>query len=155
LKVALKRFLVHEWERARAEKRGAGRSCLSFDTALAEERFQADGEKVLGPDQVYDRRWAFTLLAEVTHRMDGEYSAAGKSAELRTLKPYLASERGSIPYGEIAAALQSSEGAARVAVHRMRKTFRSLFREMIAETVSDPKEVDAELRYVISVLSQA
>jgi len=155
LKMALKRFLAHEWERGRAEKRGGGRACLSFDTAMAEQRFQAEGGDRLGPDQIYDRRWALTLLGEVTARLEREYTAARKASELQQLKPYLTAERGSIPYAELALELQTSEGAARVAVHRLRKRFRELFREVIAETVSGTEEVEEELRHVIGVLSRA
>ena len=153
LKMALKRFLVHEWERVRAEKRGGGQACLRFDTQMAEQRFQAEGVDTLEPDQIYDRRWAFTLLGEAMARLEREYTAAGKVIELEQLRPYLTAERGGIPYAEIAFALQTSEGAARVAVHRLRKRFRELFREVIAETVSEAAEVEEELRHVINVLS--
>jgi len=154
LKMAIKRFLVHEWDRVRAEKRGGGQAFLSLDTQMAEQRFQAERVDSLEPDQVYDRRWAFTLLGEATARLEREYRAVGKAAELEQLKPYLTSERGGIPYAEIAIALQSSEAAARVAVHRLRKRFRELFRQLIAETVSKSEEVEEELRYVINVLSR-
>jgi len=154
LKMALKRFLAREWERGQAEKRGGGRACLSFDTALAEQRFQAEAADSLEPDQIYDRRWALTLLGEATARLEREYTAARKAGELQHLKPYLTAERGGIPYTELALALQTSEGAARVAVHRLRKRFRELFREVIAETVSGAEEAEEELRHVIGVLSR-
>jgi RNA polymerase sigma-70 factor (ECF subfamily) len=152
LKVALKRFLVHEWERARAEKRGGGQSVLSLDTDLAERRFQTQALHTLGPDQIYDRQWAVTLLAETGNRLEGEYSGAGKEEELTVLKPFLTAERGQIPYAQIASTLKMTEGAARVATHRLRKRFRELFHEVIAETVSEPAEVQAELRHVIAAL---
>jgi RNA polymerase sigma-70 factor (ECF subfamily) len=155
LKMALKRFLAHEWQRSRAEKRGGGQPALSFDTALAEQRLQADRTDTPGPDQIYDRGWALTLLGEVMGRLEREYSAAGRAGDLQRLKPYLTAERGGIPYAEIARSLQSTEGAARVAVHRLRRRFRDLFREAVAQTVSGRGEVDAELRHIIGVLSRA
>ncbi len=154
LKMALKRFLAHEWERGRAEKRGGGRACLSFDTGMAEQRLQAEGGDALGPDQIYDRRWALTLLGEVMARLEREYTAARKVSELKRLEPYLTAERGTIPYAEIALGLQTSEGAVRVAAHRLRKRFRELFREVIAETVSGAEEAEEELRHIIGVLSR-
>ena len=153
LKVALKRFLVHEWQRGKAAKRGGGEPALSFDTGLAEQRFLAQPMHTLAPDLIYDRQWAFTLLGEATSRLEREYAAAGKTNDLKELKPYLTEERGHIPYPQIAAALKTTEGAARVAVHRLRKRFRELFREIVAETVSEPGEVDEELRHVIEALS--
>ena len=154
LKTAIKRFLVHEWERGTAEKRGGGQVPLRFDTAMAEQRFQAETTNMLGPDQLYDRQWAFTLLEQVATRLEREYAEAGKAFDLKELKPYLTEERGRIPYARIASALRTSEGAARVAVHRLRKRFRELFREVIAETVSEPAEVEEEMRHVIGVLSR-
>jgi RNA polymerase sigma-70 factor (ECF subfamily) len=155
LKMALKRFLIHEWERGRAEKRGGGQVSFSFNTATAEQRFQAQRADTLGPDQIYDRHWAFTLLGEATTRLEREYIGAGKSSDLQELKPYLTEERGNIPYAQIASALHTTEGAARVALHRLRKRFRELFGEVIAETVSEPAEVEEELRHVIAVLSRS
>jgi RNA polymerase sigma-70 factor (ECF subfamily) len=154
LKMALKRFLVHEWERGKAEKRGGGQPSLSFDTAMAEQRFQAETTNLLGPDQLYDRQWAFTLLEQVNAKLEREYKEAGKAQDLKALKPYLTEERGRIPYSQIASALQITQGASRVAVHRLRRRFRELFREVLAETVSEPAEVDEELRHVIGVLSR-
>lgn len=154
LRMALKRFLVHEWERLRAQKRGGGQAHLPFDTVMAEQRFQEDNAHNLSPDVSYDRRWALTLLGEAMARAQREYEACGKTEELAELKPYLTAERGEIPYEKIAGALGVSEGAARVAVHRLRKRFRELFREVIADTVSAPEEVHPELKHVIEVLSR-
>lgn len=154
LKMAMKRFLSHERERNQAAKRGGGQVHLSFDTDTAEQRFQAERSDSLGADELYDRRWALTLLSEATTRLSAEYAAAGKSAELAGLKPYLTVERGSIPYAQVAADLKTTEGAARVAVHRLRKRFRTVFRQLIGETVSEGDEVDEEMRHIIRVLSQ-
>jgi RNA polymerase sigma-70 factor (ECF subfamily) len=153
LKMALKRFLVHEWDKVRAEKRGGGLIGLSFDTTLAEQFFQNERAGTHDPDQIYDRRWALTLLGEATARLEREYADAGKESELRQLRPYLTAERGSIPYESAASALQTSEGAARVALHRLRRRFRDVFREVVAETVSEIEDLDQEVRYVLEVLS--
>ncbi len=154
LRMAVRRFLIHEWQRARAEKRGGGRAPLSLDSVLAEHRFQAEAAGSLGPDELYDRRWALTLLAEASARLEREYAQAGKLNELNLLKPHLTADRGQIPYTEIALALQATPGAAQVAVHRLRKRFRDLFRETVAETVATPEEMEEELRYVLSVLAR-
>jgi len=154
LRMALKRFLAVEWERRHAQKRGGGQTHLPFDTAVAEQRFQEERADCLAPDQIYDRHWALTLLGEASARLERDYAQAGKAVELRHLQPHLTASRGEIPYAEIATALQTTEGAARVAVHRLRKRFRELFREVLADTVSAPEEVDGELRYVLEVLSR-
>jgi len=155
LRVALRRFLANQWDRVRARKRGGGQAPFPLDGALAEQRYGQEQASVLGPDRIYERRWAMTLLEQTTNRLRADYAAAGKTAEFDHLKVFLTAERGAIPYGEVAAALKSTEGAARVAVHRLRKRFREVFRAAVADTVSEPGEVDDELRHVVAVLSEA
>ncbi|MCC6353309.1 MAG: sigma-70 family RNA polymerase sigma factor [Verrucomicrobiae bacterium] len=156
LLVALKRFLANEWDRARRLKRGGGLAPLPLDTAVAERRYQAEPPADLLPaDRVFERRWAMTLLEETLDRLRAEYASAGKETEFESLKECLTAARGEIPYGPLATGLGLSEGATRVAVHRLRKRFRETFRAAVADTVSDPAEVDDELRYVAAVLSRA
>jgi RNA polymerase sigma factor (sigma-70 family) len=154
LSVALKRFLANEWDRGRAQKRGGGVPLVSFDAGLAEQRYQQEGADALSPDRIYERQWAMTLLEQALTRLRAEYAAAGKEAEFEQLKVVLTAERGAIPYATLAAALGISEGATRVAVHRLRKRFRELFRATIADTVDDAAEVEDELRYVARVLGE-
>jgi RNA polymerase sigma-70 factor (ECF subfamily) len=156
LLVALKRFLANEWDRARRLKRGGGLTPLPLDTAIAERRYQVEPPADLLPaDRVFERRWAMTLLEGTLDRLRAEYAAAGKEPEFESLKECLTAVRGEIPYGPLAAGLGLSEGATRVAVHRLRKRFRETFRAAVADTVSDPAEVDDELRHVAAVLSRA
>jgi RNA polymerase sigma-70 factor (ECF subfamily) len=153
LLATMKRFLTNEWHRDMAQKRGAGKQPLALDTAEAEHRFAA--EPPLAPDELFERRWAMTLLDESLERLQREFARTGRAHEFDSLKEWLTAERGGIPYGQVAAALGASDGAARVAVHRMRKRFRELFRQTIAETVDANDDVDAEMRYVVEVLGRA
>jgi RNA polymerase sigma-70 factor (ECF subfamily) len=154
LRVALRRFLANEWDRARRLKRGGGRAALPLDTAMAEDRYRAEPGGGLPPDRLYERRWAMTLLDQTLGRLRAEHTAAGKAAEFEQLKGVLMAERGAINYGALAAALGLSKGAARVAAHRLRKRFRELFRAAVADTVSGPGEVESELRYLVGMLAQ-
>jgi RNA polymerase sigma-70 factor (ECF subfamily) len=151
--VSLKRFLMNEWHRDMAQKRGGGNLPLSLDAEAAEHRFAA--EPPLAPDELYERRWAMTLLEESLERLQREFTRSGREREFNALKEWLTAERGSIPYGHIATTLRTTEGAARVAVHRMRKQFRQSFRQTIAETVDRDDDVDAEMRHLVAVLSRA
>ena len=153
LLVTMKRFLANEWHRGMAQKRGAGKLALSLDTEAAEHRFAA--EPSLTPDELYERRWAMTLLDESLERLQKEFTRMGREQEFVCLKEWLTAERGGIPYAQIATALGTTDGAARVAVHRMRKQFRHLFRQTIAETVDAAGDVDAEMRHLVAVLSRA
>jgi RNA polymerase sigma factor (sigma-70 family) len=153
LLVALKRFLANEWDRVRAQKRGGGQALLSLDTSAAETHYQMEPAAEANPDRVYDRRWAMTLLDQTMARLRGEFAEAGKAKEFQQLKVCLTAERTAISYPEIAAALGTNEGAARVAVHRLRKRFREIFRDEIAHTVSSQSQIEEEVRYLIEVLA--
>ncbi|MES2571921.1 MAG: sigma-70 family RNA polymerase sigma factor [Verrucomicrobiota bacterium] len=149
---ALRRFLANEWDRARAGKRGSGKIVLSLDADAAEARYRAEPSTAAPADQIYERRWALTLLDQTMSRLRAEYERNGQMEAFEQLKEYLTAERNAIPYDEVAGSLGTSEGAARVAVHRLRKRFREVFRETIADTVAQPAEVDEEVRYIVSVL---
>lgn len=153
LLVALKRFLANEWDRLRAQKRGGGRPLASLDE-IAEQRYRFEPAETLTPDKIYERRWALTLLDQAFGRLQEEFGAAGKAKEFEYLKTFLTAERGEIPFSEVAARMQTSEGAARLAVHRLRKRFREALRTEIAHTVSNPEELDEELRHMFTVLSR-
>jgi RNA polymerase sigma factor (sigma-70 family) len=153
LLVALQRFLANEWDRARALKRGGGRTHVPLDAAEAESRYQTEPADSMTPERIFERRWAVTVLEQTLVRLRAEYERLQRLPEFERLKEFLTAERGTIPYGEVAAALGVSAGAARAAVHRLRKRFRELFREQIAQTVSNPDDLEDELRYVVAALS--
>ena len=150
--VAMKRFVANEWDKSRAARRGGGQPLHSLDTDCAEARYLA--EPSLPADHLYDRRWAMILLEQALACLRAEYEAGGRTGEFSRLKQYLTVDRGAIPYTAIAREAGSTEGAARVAVHRLRKRFREIFRAAIAETVEQPGDIEAEVRYVAEVLGR-
>ena len=152
LMVALKRYLANEWHRGRAAKRGGGLEPVPLDTKLAERLYGESGAHSLTPEQLFDKRWALTLIETALARMEQEYREAGRGGEFEVLKPCLTAGRGEIDYHTLAEALGLGEGAARVAVHRIRKRYRSLFREEIARTVRDEDEVEEEMRALMQAL---
>ncbi len=154
LLMAMKRFLMNEWKQAHAQKRGGGCVTLSLDDGqTAETRYLMETGGSLSAEKLYDRRWAVTLLDRVLERLGREFAAGGKGAVFEQLKGYLMAEKGGVPYAEAAAALGMSEGALKVAVHRLRLRFRELFREEVAHTVSFPSEVDEEIRFLLEAFS--
>ncbi len=152
LRVCLKRFLANEWDRQRAAKRGGGEHPTSLDAAVAEQRYATELTTGVPPDRLYERQWAMALLEQAMARLRAEYTDTARVAEFEQLKSALTAERGTIPYAELAAALNTTEGAARVAVHRLRKRYRELFRAAVADTVSEPGDVDDEVRHIATVL---
>jgi len=151
--VALKNFMAKEWRRAAAQKRGGGQALVQMDTAFAEGRFAAD-TNTLAPDEAYDRQWALTLLDLTVNRLRDEFAAAGKRADFETLKNSLLGDRNSMDYAGIAKQLGLSEGSARVAVHRLRKRFREIYREEISQTLAEGADLETELRHLAATLSR-
>jgi len=154
LLVALKRFLANEWDRLRAQKRGGGQIHIPLDTDLAERRYQVEPAASVPADLVYERRWALTLLEQTMSRLRQEFAAADKSDEFEQFKVCLAADRGALAYADLAASAGLTEGAVRVAVHRLRRRFREVFREEIAHTVSGPDEIEAEVHHLLTALSE-
>src|SRR5690349_2419673 len=129
LLASLKHFLANEWDRATRQKRGGNTPHLSLDWQDANTKYQLDPADHLSPDKLFDRAWAVTLLDRVLNRLREENVRDGKAAEFEILKPFLTAGAGAIPYQNVAAALSSNEGAARVAVHRLRRRYRDLLRD--------------------------
>jgi RNA polymerase sigma-70 factor (ECF subfamily) len=152
LLMAFQRFLANEWDRARAQKRGGGRAVLPLDAETAERRYQIEPVDELSADRIFERRWALTLIDETMARLRQEFVAADRTGEFERLKSFLTADRDTIPYAELAVTLGQPEGALRVAVHRLRRRFRELFRLEIAQTVASPAEIDSELRHLLAAL---
>lgn len=153
LLAALKHFLANEGDRARAHKRGGRCKFISLDERAAERRYALEPREDLSADKIYERRWALTLLDQVLSRLKGEFADAGKAEQFERLKIFLSVGRSAAPYSAVAAQLRTTEEAVKVAVHRLRKRYRELLREEIAQTVAGRDEIEEEIRHIIAVLS--
>ncbi len=152
--VLIKRFTANEWDRQNRLRRGGGVASIPFDTRIAEERFAAEPEIACTADAAYDRRWALALLDQTMQRLAAEYQASGRSRDFEALKVHLAADGASLGYEEIARSLGVNPGAARTAVHRLRKRFREIFRDEIAQTLAADTDIDAEVRHLVDVLAR-
>jgi len=153
LLASLKHFLANEWDRERAMKRGGGKRLIPLDDDSAESRYKLEPRDDLSADKIYERRWALTLLDQVLSNLRAEFQADGKLKEFEVLKQYLSAGRTSVSYAHAAEKLGMTEGAVKVAVHRLRKRYRELLRAEIAQTVATASEIDAEIRYLFAALS--
>jgi RNA polymerase sigma factor (sigma-70 family) len=154
LMVTLKKYMAKEWRRACAEKRGGGKPHIPMDTAFAESRYAADPGGELRPDELFDQQWALTLIDLTIQRLHQEFEAGGKENDFEALKSCLMAEHGRLDYRGVAARLGCSEGTARVAVHRLRKRFREIYREEISQTLADREDVETELRHLAAALAK-
>lgn len=148
LLTALKNYAANEWDRRTAQKRGGPTPPLSLDFENAEGRYTIEPADERTPEQEYDRGWATAQLEQVLARMRAE---AGESDErFALLQGFLTGEGEGIPYRDVAERLDMSEGAVKVAVHRLRQRFGAVLREEVARTLADPGDVDDELRHLFA-----
>jgi RNA polymerase sigma-70 factor (ECF subfamily) len=150
---SVRHFLSNERDRAQALKRGGLRPPISLDVETAEGIYQIEPRDDLTPEKLFDRQWALTLLQRVLVHLRDEHAAAGRVELFDRLQGFLTGDRESVPYGDVALALGTTEGAVKVAVHRLRRRFRDRLVEEIAETVSDPADIDREIEYLLKAVS--
>ncbi|HUS35309.1 MAG TPA: sigma-70 family RNA polymerase sigma factor [Verrucomicrobiae bacterium] len=152
LLVSLKNFIENESRRDRAQKRGGGRFIISWEDLPPGAREIAAPDEQLSPEKLYDREWALTLVSRVLKQLQKECEAARKSELFERLKGGLTGQTGEQSYKQIAAELKMSEGSVKVSAHRLRRRFGELLREQVERTVSDPAQVEDELREILSAL---
>ncbi len=151
LRASVGHFLANEWDRERALKRGGGRAPLSLDVAEAEKRWSREPVDHLTPETIFERQWAAAMLARCLVRLRAENDDSESRGRFEKLKPHLVGSD-SAGYEELARELGTSEAAARVAVHRLRKRFCAVLREEVARTVANPSDVDAEIRWLLTTV---
>ena len=148
---SLKNFLINEWEKSRASKRGGTCVTFSLNEEKADVRYLAEIADGLTPEQIYEKRWAVTLLERVLESLRQEYKE-DKAALFETLKPYICGDTVPAGYDEIARRLGMKAGAVRAAMHRLRQGYRRLLRDEVSRTVATSADIDEELRHLIRAL---
>jgi RNA polymerase sigma-70 factor (ECF subfamily) len=154
LLTSVKHFLANEWDRAQALKRGGGQPTVSIDLVEAEQWCAPAAMVEANPENLFERRWALSLLERVLERLRSEFARTGKTDLFDRISVFLNVDSGEARYNEVAGQLGLSPGALRMAVHRMRRKYRQLLRSEIAETVSTPDQTDDEIRFLMATLSE-
>jgi RNA polymerase sigma-70 factor (ECF subfamily) len=153
LLACLKNFLADEWDRVKAEKRGGDKKVLSLDFDAAASRYNQAPVHGLSPEKLFERSWALTVLTSAMDRLKAESTASDKQQLFNRLKVYLTAEKDAGSYRDVAAKLNMTEGAVKVAVHRLRRRYRELVRDEIAQTVTNEAQVDEEIRDLFAALA--
>ena len=150
LLAAANHFLSNYLDAANAQKRGGGRQLLSLEDESMSRVLSCEPSNASTPEALFEYHWALALLDRALERLRAGYAPA----DFLRLKPFILGEAA---HGQLAATAQqlgTSEGALKVAVHRIRKRYREALRSEISETVSEPGQVDEEIRYLMEVLSR-
>jgi RNA polymerase sigma-70 factor (ECF subfamily) len=146
-------FLCDEVDRQRSLKRGGRHAHLPFEVRDGEEIYRRERSHNETPERIFERRWALALLDRVLARLGEEFAERGKRAHFERLRVYLLGQSRDVPYAELARELETTEGALKVAAHRLRTRYRDLLRAEIAETVAGSAHIDGEIRYLVAVLA--
>jgi RNA polymerase sigma factor (sigma-70 family) len=149
---SLKHFLTDERNRAMAIKRGKGQRLIPLDAVNERERIGFERSETLAADQIYERRWALSVLDQVLARLGDEYRSAGSMRLFDELQKSLTDEPDRPTPADTAREFRMTESAVRQASYRLRQRYRQLLREEIAHTVMLPGEIEDELRHLIAVL---
>ena len=147
---ALKHFLANDFHRANAQKRGGGQRLVEWDALEPEARYALEPAEQTDADSLFDRRWALDVLDRAMKRLRAEFAAKRDEETFEALKGTLTGEE--VPREELAKKLGMTEGALKVAVHRLRQRYREVLRAEIAETVNSPDEIEDEMRHLVAVL---
>jgi RNA polymerase sigma-70 factor (ECF subfamily) len=153
LLASLEHFLAKEWTRANRLKRGGGQTIIAWDGCDPEERYRLEPADNWSAERIYERRWAITVLEQAMTALAAEYTASGKQSLFENLKPFISGSDDDMSYPELSSRLQMSEGAVRVAVHRLRQRYGESVRTEIARIVNRPEDIEEELRHLFTALS--
>jgi RNA polymerase sigma-70 factor (ECF subfamily) len=146
---SVQHFLSNERDWARAVKR-----CLDEVFETGERRYNREPRSELTPEKIFEKHWATTLLDRTFLRLNSDAVKAGTANQFDCLKGFLTGEESGIPYSQLAANMGTTEGALKVAIHRLRRRFREVLHEEISHTVSHPDQIRDEIRFLTAVVSQ-
>jgi RNA polymerase sigma factor (sigma-70 family) len=152
LLTACKRFLANEWHKEKAQKRGGGLRVLSLDFDAAAKRYSIEPSDSLTAEVLFEQQWAISLIDSVLARLRQEYVDRGCEEQFDHLKAFLSGMK-TTSYAAVAETMETTQGAAKVAVHRLRTRYREMMRSEIAQTVDSPDEIEDEIRRLFEVMS--
>jgi RNA polymerase sigma factor (sigma-70 family) len=154
---ALQDFLGHAVEKLQARKRGGGVKFVSWDDWIAEAPSQLSiSPQALNswsPERLYDLRWAATVVEQALRRLREECQSKRRLRLFETLSLYLATDRTDVSYQNLATMLGIAESAVKKQLHNLRRRYRWLLWDEVAQTVQDPNDVEGEIRHLCATLA--
>ena len=148
---AVKHFLNNQRRKAQRQKRGGGKSHERLTQLDHEPAATTDS---LTDESTFDYEWALHLIGSVLSQVETDYQQRQQTAQFEVLKPWLIGQPETLTQSDAARQLSMSEGAVKVAIHRLRHRFRDRTKTAIAQTLGPEETVESELNYLLQVLSQ-
>jgi len=154
LLASLKNYLSNGYQRENAIKRGGKIEFVSVDFSDGEDRYSREPADLLTAEKIFDANWAVTLLRQAIEQLKAEYSAQGKGIIFGTLRPFLdlSAVADAPSYELVAKELKVSGAGVKTLIHRFRKRYSEILRAAVAQTVTDPSEIDDEIRSLCDAL---
>lgn len=152
LLTVLKHYISDEWKKSHTLKRGGQRKFVQMDAQQAEGFYSLAPVDPITPEKLFDRNWAMALLTLVMTRLGEHYAQKGQTDLFIAIKGSIDGSAGDLSYADIGAKLNMTEAAVKTAAHRLRKQYRDILREEIAQTVSSEDEIDDEIRFLMDTL---
>lgn len=152
LLVSFKHFILNEWNRGRALRRGGGKTIVSWDAQSAESCYEFQQVDLNSPDKIFDRNWALTALERALSRVHADYIAAGNAVVYDQLRSILWEDPKAETYADLGARLGMTEAAVKMAVMRLRRRCRESLRHEVAQTVAESGDVEEEWRHLLASL---
>jgi RNA polymerase sigma-70 factor (ECF subfamily) len=153
LLTSLKNFVANEIDHIQAQKRGGRHTILSLDFDNAERQYISEPSHQMSPEKIFEKSWAITVLEHTMNQLQAEFASSNKLSLFNHLRVYLTADENGIPYRNVAVELEMTEGAVKMAVHRLRARYRDLLRENVAQTVATQGQIDEEIHDLLAVLS--
>lgn len=149
----LKRIISKHLRHGAADKRGGSKAAtLSLDEFDAEARYAMEPSDGRDPDALFDQAWARDVLASAESKLRADYAMADNVETFEHLREFLPLGENATPYADAAKKLGVTDATLRLLIHRMRKRYGKLVEQAIAQTVSDPDQIKAELEHLMSVI---
>ena len=148
----LKNFLINEWHRRTAQKRGGYERAIELDGLEADQRYRLEPSTPASPEKWFDRSWALAVVSQALAKLEKEYTSTGRGQIFEALKVVIGTND-EVSYAKLAEEMGITPEALRVAIHRIRKRYRQFLRDEIIQTVASPEEIDDEIRYLLTCLA--
>ncbi len=149
---AWKKFLIDQYRKQSSQRRGGQAITYALDFSSGEQHWRALESREPDPDRVFMRSWATSLLQEVSDRLCADYVRRNRQSMFEALQPWLTRSPSAADYAELGKRLNSTASTVKVALHRMRARFGTLLRDVVAETVDDPSDIDGEINELLELL---
>lgn len=150
LLTALKNYMSKQYRKDQQQKRGGGATHYSLQLEDADGRYVHEPSHDVTPEHLFDRAWGLTLLEQVLKQLQREYEAKKQGDRFSVLSGFLVAPDDAGSLSEAAEILKLSTNSVTVAMHRLRKRFKELYRLEVKRLMGPDDDVEEEIASLMS-----